>query len=57
MKDKIKEVLARHGKNQTNLASESAQNLIADELQREIVGRPSPCDIEILDEIRAWLSE
>ena len=57
MKDKIKEVLARHGKNQTNLASEAAQNLIADELQKEIVGRPSSCDIEFLDEIRAWLSE
>tara|TARA_Y100001963_G_C6482650_1_gene309695 strand:- start:129 stop:404 length:276 start_codon:yes stop_codon:yes gene_type:complete len=32
MKNKIKDILARHAKNQTNLASESAQSLLAEEI-------------------------
>ena len=37
MKDKLKEVLVKHGKNQTNLASEAAQNLIVEELHEAIL--------------------
>ena len=57
MKEKLKKVLARHGKNQTNLASEVAQNLIAEDLHKEITSRTSTSDVGFLDEVRAWLNE
>jgi hypothetical protein len=57
MKEKLKKVLARHGKNQTNLASEVAQNLIAEDLHKEITSRTSTSDVGFLDEVRVWLNE
>ena len=59
MKEKLKEVLSRHGENQTNLASEAAQNLIVDEIHEAILDHIAQLTDEneslwgMLDEIKA----
>ena len=57
MKKKIKEILSRHGENQTNLAADAAQDLIVDEIHEEIISRTTTYNTAFLDEIQAWLEE
>jgi hypothetical protein len=57
MKKKLKEILARHGENQTNLSADAAQNMIIEDIQAETLNRDTPHDVDFLKELREWLDE